>query len=565
MQVVGWTLNLGLIALSLMFLAGYGGMVSLVQMTVASVAGYTLTMLGASSIPAISLFWPWWVAAPLAIAVAVVFGTFAGILSARTEGIYTIMITLAIAAAFFYLTVQNYAIFNGFNGFTRVPAPKFWGIDWNHSVPLYYLILFFAALGYVVVLYISRAPFGLALQGVRDNPRRMEAIGYNVTAHRVAAYAFAAFIAGIGGILMVWLNHQISPGTAGIQATIYLLVVAVVGGLSHPIGAFVGAFIFVILRTFALDALIVGRARRAPLSDCSSGSASWSSCFFRRTGWSAFGAAGRRACAATARGTGHEHRRRTHRGLRRRQRHRVARGEPAVRRADGARRHHAHGAAGRAPRRARFERRGQDHIAQLRDRRFPADVGHRALLQRGRHQSAAARAHPPGPAAHLPDFAAVPGPDGAREYLSRLPRRVAQPLLVPAHARARRAHAIGRRSHFARPSRNGGRSRLVGELAHGQQRQLEIALALAGAPRFILFDEPAAGLSPTERGDLVAILTALPPHIGYIIIEHDMDVALRVVESVTMMHNGRIFKEGAPHEIEADPEVQELYLGGGHG
>jgi branched-chain amino acid transport system ATP-binding protein len=104
----------------------------------------------------------------------------------------------------------------------------------------------------------------------------------------------------------------------------------------------------------------------------------------------------------------------------------------------------------------------------------------------------------------------------------------------------------------------------VAELAYGQQRQLEIALALAGAPRFILFDEPAAGLSPTERGELVEILTALPGHIGYIIIEHDMDVALRVVESVTMMHNGRIFKEGPPQEIESDPEVQELYLGGGH-
>ena len=105
----------------------------------------------------------------------------------------------------------------------------------------------------------------------------------------------------------------------------------------------------------------------------------------------------------------------------------------------------------------------------------------------------------------------------------------------------------------------------VAELAHGQQRQLEIALALSGAPRFILFDEPAAGLSPTERRELVTILTGLPGHIGYIIIEHDMDVALRVVESVTMMHNGRIFKEGAPAEIENDPEVQELYLGGGHG
>jgi branched-chain amino acid transport system ATP-binding protein len=109
------------------------------------------------------------------------------------------------------------------------------------------------------------------------------------------------------------------------------------------------------------------------------------------------------------------------------------------------------------------------------------------------------------------------------------------------------------------------RDRIVGELAYGQQRQLEIALALSGAPRFILFDEPAAGLSPTERRDLVRILTSLPSHIGFIIIEHDMDVALRVVESVTMMHNGRIFKEGRPDEIEDDPEVQELYLGGGHG
>jgi branched-chain amino acid transport system ATP-binding protein len=109
------------------------------------------------------------------------------------------------------------------------------------------------------------------------------------------------------------------------------------------------------------------------------------------------------------------------------------------------------------------------------------------------------------------------------------------------------------------------RDRLVSELSYGQQRQLEIALALAGAPRLILFDEPAAGLSPTERAELVAILTGLPSHIGYVIIEHDMDVALRVAQSVTMMHNGRVFKEGTPAEIESDPEVQELYLGGGHG
>ena len=106
---------------------------------------------------------------------------------------------------------------------------------------------------------------------------------------------------------------------------------------------------------------------------------------------------------------------------------------------------------------------------------------------------------------------------------------------------------------------------LVGALSYGQQRQLEIGLALAGAPRFVLFDEPAAGLSPTERRELVEILGALPLHMGFIIIEHDMDVALRVAQSVTMMHNGRVFAEGTPDEIEADPRVQELYLGAGHG
>jgi len=112
---------------------------------------------------------------------------------------------------------------------------------------------------------------------------------------------------------------------------------------------------------------------------------------------------------------------------------------------------------------------------------------------------------------------------------------------------------------------DGVRDHLVSELSYGQQRQLEIAMALAGAPRFILFDEPAAGLSPTERAELVNILTGLPAHIGFIIIEHDMDVALRVSDYVTMMHNGRVFKEGKPAEIEEDEEVQALYLGGAHG
>lgn len=105
---------------------------------------------------------------------------------------------------------------------------------------------------------------------------------------------------------------------------------------------------------------------------------------------------------------------------------------------------------------------------------------------------------------------------------------------------------------------------LVANLAHGQQRQLEIGMALAGAPRLILFDEPAAGLSPAERRELVALLTSLPSHMSFVLIEHDLDIALKVVERVTVMHNGRVLREGTPHEIENDAQVQAIYMGGKH-
>ena len=102
----------------------------------------------------------------------------------------------------------------------------------------------------------------------------------------------------------------------------------------------------------------------------------------------------------------------------------------------------------------------------------------------------------------------------------------------------------------------------VSQLSHGQQRQLEIGMALAGAPRLILFDEPAAGLSPGERRELVTLLKAFPPHMGFVIIEHDLDIALKVSERVTVMHNGRVLKHGTPDEIENDAEVQAIYMGG---
>ena len=104
---------------------------------------------------------------------------------------------------------------------------------------------------------------------------------------------------------------------------------------------------------------------------------------------------------------------------------------------------------------------------------------------------------------------------------------------------------------------------LVSELSHGEQRQLEVGMARASDPKLMMLDEPAAGLSRAERVKLTDTLLQLDPEITLILIEHDMDVALRVAEWVTMMHDGRVIVEGTPDEIRANQTVHDLYLGSG--
>jgi branched-chain amino acid transport system ATP-binding protein len=102
---------------------------------------------------------------------------------------------------------------------------------------------------------------------------------------------------------------------------------------------------------------------------------------------------------------------------------------------------------------------------------------------------------------------------------------------------------------------------LVGELSHGEQRQLAIGMARAAEPKLMMLDEPAAGLSRAERQTLTELLLALPSDVTLLLIEHDMDIALRVANRVTMMHDGRVIVEGTPPEIRANETVHALYLG----
>ena len=98
-------------------------------------------------------------------------------------------------------------------------------------------------------------------------------------------------------------------------------------------------------------------------------------------------------------------------------------------------------------------------------------------------------------------------------------------------------------------------------LSHGEQRQLEIALALAGRPRVLLLDEPTAGLSPAESRLMAGLLARLDPAITVLMIEHDMDIALELSPHVTVLHYGHVIADGPRAEVRRDPQVREIYLG----
>jgi branched-chain amino acid transport system permease protein len=250
-NIFGRAIIYGIIAMSLIFLATYGGLVSLAQMSLAGVAGYVVAITINGAAPSIVGGLSYATAIPLGIAAATLAALFVGLVSVRTRDIYLLMITLALAMGFFRFVETNLAWFNGYEGIRNVLGPTVFGLPFREPHVLYYVSLAVAVLLYTGVLYLVRSPFGLVLQGIRDNPRRVAALGYNVALHRIAAFGVAGFIAGCGGVLATIYNIGISPGSIGLGATVNVLIMSVIGGLGHPIGAFIGSLIFAFFDTFA--------------------------------------------------------------------------------------------------------------------------------------------------------------------------------------------------------------------------------------------------------------------------------------------------------------------------
>jgi branched-chain amino acid transport system permease protein len=258
------TFFFGLAAASLIFLSAYGGMVSLAQTALFGISGIILGNLATHGGPGgtskgLHLGWDPTLAIVLAILGTTAIGLVGGAVASRSAGIYFLMITLtySVIATYFLGQVTNISGFSGISGIYRF-TPGWIGSVLDHPNRLYYLALGVAIFAYVLIRYLVRTPFGITLQGVRDEPIRMASLGYNVPLHRTLAFGFAAFIASLAGILYAWWSGTVAPGNVDLPETINLLVMAVIGGLVRIEGAWVGAFAFIVMRDYVRDFNVPG-------------------------------------------------------------------------------------------------------------------------------------------------------------------------------------------------------------------------------------------------------------------------------------------------------------------
>ena len=233
-------------------------MLSLAQVAVFGIAGFVVGNATTNgNTKGLNLGWnPWWgvvSGSSIAVAVALVFG----VIASRSFGIYFLMITLTfgVIANLFFGQVTD---FSGFGGISGIPTPHLIGSPVSHPNHLYYVALGCALVVYAVLRYVTRTPFGLTLQGTRDDPIRMASLGYGVALHRTIAFAFAGLIAAVGGVLFVWWNGHIDPASINLTATINVLVIAVIGGLYRLEGAWLGAVVFVVLNNYTQQIGFIG-------------------------------------------------------------------------------------------------------------------------------------------------------------------------------------------------------------------------------------------------------------------------------------------------------------------
>ena len=564
----------GLFGIGFDILFGYTGLLSFGQSafygTGGFVAAYLLTQMGFPDVM---------IALIIGAIAAGIVGYLVGLIALRRTGIYFAMITVAIAEVFFFVEFSPLSDYTGGeNGLPGVPTPSFnlgfTTLNFTTGWSLYHFIAVWYFIGIVAALRIVRSPVGAVLSAIRDNPLRAAAVGHNVHGYKLTAFVIAAVYAGFAGGLLGVLQGFMPPDAFMFDTSGQLVMQTAIGGIGTLFGPLVGAAVWLFLSDFLQGALGIG--------------ASWKLilgvvfvllvCFLRR---GIVGGIRDLIGRFTARP------------------HPPAPEESPVITNTG-----PHATVGPARRRdeapfqgpvleARGITKAFGGIVANRDINFTVNEGElRAVIGpngAGKSTFFKMLTCEMAPTAGRIIFHGrdITGLGVARvcqlgltksyqvnQLFTRLTLRENVVIAALAERRGlfrldllRSIHGVAGLDEQVESTLSlvGLTARAdvpVSELAYGEKRRLEIALALAASPSLLLLDEPLAGMSPRERAETVQLLKNIRRGRTMIIVEHDMDAVFELAERITVLHEGMLLAEGTPSEIQKNRFVQDAYLGG---
>jgi branched-chain amino acid transport system permease protein len=233
-----------LLSSSLNLLVGYGGLSSLGHASYLGVAAFASAWLttaqGLSNL----------IAAPLELVLAVVLAAAFGWIALRATGIGFLMITLALGQVLWGVAYRWVGVTGGDNGITGITRPVVFGIDLNGSSAFFYFTLIVVSIAIGVIALFIASPFGTALKGTRDQPRRMAALGYHVWLIRWLTFIFVGFLGAVAGLLFVYYNKYIHPMSLSLATSAEALLGVMTGGTGTLAGPIVGAAIVLILKNY---------------------------------------------------------------------------------------------------------------------------------------------------------------------------------------------------------------------------------------------------------------------------------------------------------------------------
>ncbi len=527
------TLIAAMLAMSLDLLLGYTGLPSLGHAAYFGVGAYAVAILATGR----QVGFAGCLAAGLVAAgmTAAVFG----LLAIRATGTYFLMITLALGMVVWGLAFRWVSLTQGDNGISGIPRPEL-GLPWSlwGPLPFFYFTLVAAMVAWFLLALLVASPFGLGLLGIRESESRMRALGYNVWLHKYLAFVLSGTLAGFAGVFWAYYNGFVSPVDTQLVTSVETLLMVALGGPGTLVGPAVGAAIIVFLKNFIsiytkrwlliLGAVYIGAILFAPrgLVGALDGADQWEG--IALTGSIALRLD--RVCRSFG-------------GLL------AVEGVDLVVRQGERRAIIGPNGAGKSTLFNLIA--GEIGVSSGAIHLFDQDI-----TRLPPHRRAALGLARTFQITNLfPSLSALENCLLAVQGLGRAKFAMLRPL---GHFPQLREQAMATLLAVGLEDRA---ATTVRSLSHGEQRQLEIALALAARPRVLLLDEPTAGLSPGESQLMAGLLQRLDPAMTILIIEHDMDIALQIARHVTVLHYGRIIADGSREAVKADPLVREIYLG----